>query len=265
MIALGHALRAFPSLLRIAVAEMVAYRAEMIIWILTATLPLVMLALWNAAAAEGPLAGFGQAEFARYFGVTLLVRQLTGVWVLWELNQQIRTGALSPALLRPMNPLWWQFAETVAAVPWRVLVLVPVLALVALWRPEIIFVPTPTAALGFGVSLVFALLVAWFVQCLFGILAFWFDQSLGLFQVWFFVWAVLGGYLVPLPLLPAPVAAAAAWLPFHASLGAPVELLLGLAPVGPTLAVQAGWVAILGLATMFTWRAGLRRYGAVGA
>ncbi|MDP2317410.1 MAG: ABC-2 family transporter protein [Pseudomonadota bacterium] len=260
-----HALRAFPSLLRIAVAEMVAYRAEMIIWILTATLPLVMLALWNAAAADGPLAGFGQAEFTRYFAVTLLVRQLTGVWVLWELNQQIRTGSLSPQLLRPMNPLWWQFAETVAAIPWRLVVLGPVLAAVALWRPEILFVPSPGAAVGFAISLVLSLLVAWFVQCLFGVLAFWFEQSLGLFQVYFFVWALLGGYLVPLRLLPGPVADVANWLPFHASLGAPVELLLGLAPIGSTLAIQAGWVAVLGLGTMYAWRAGLRRYGAVGA
>ncbi len=265
MSGLGRIVRAFPTLLRVAVAEMVAYRAEMIIWILTSTLPLVMLALWNAASADGPLAGFGQTEFARYFAVTLLVRQLTGVWVLWELNQQIRTGSLSPQLLRPMNPLWWQFAETLAAVPWRMVVLGPVLAGVAVWRPEIVFVPSFAQAAGFVVSLIFALLVAWFVQCLFGSLAFWFDQSLGLFQVWFFVWALLGGYVVPLPLLPEGLARVAAWLPFHASLGAPVEVLLGLAPVGPTLAVQGAWVAVLGLGSMLVWNAGLERYGAVGA
>ncbi len=257
--------RALPTLVRVAAAEMIAYRAEMIIWILTATLPLVMLALWNAAAANGPLQGFGQAEFARYFAVTLLVRQLTGVWVLWELNQQIRTGALSPMLLRPMNPLWWQFAETLAAIPWRLLVLGPVLAAVAVWRPDIVFVPTFARVVGFAVSLVLALLVAWFVQCIFGALAFWFDQSLGLFQVYFFAWALLGGYVVPLPLLPEGVAAVAAWLPFHASLGAPVEVLLGIAPIGPSVAVQAGWVAALGLLSMAVWRAGIKRYGAVGA
>ena len=258
-------LRAFPTLLRVAVAEMVAYRAEMVIWILTSTLPLVMLALWNAAAADGPLAGFGQAEFARYFAVTLLVRQLTGVWVLWELNHQIRTGALSPQLLRPVDPLWWQFAETLAAFPWRLLVLGPVLLAVGLWRPEVAFVPSAAQLAAFVVSLTGALLVAWFVQCLFGALAFWFEQSLGLFQVWFFAWALLGGYVIPLPLLPEGVAKAAAWLPFHASLGAPVEVLLGLAPVGRTLVVQGAWVLALGLLSRAVWRAGLRRYGAVGA
>lgn len=258
-------LRAFPTLLRVAVAELVAYRAEMIIWILTSTLPLVMLALWNAASAEGPLQGFGQVEFARYFAVTLLVRQLTGVWVLWEMNHLIRTGGLSPQLLRPMNPLWWQFAETLAAIPWRLVVLGPVLGAVAVWRPEIAFVPSAAQAGGFVVSLLLALLVAWFVQCLFGVLSFWFEQSLGFFQVYYFVWALLGGYVVPLPLLPQRVADVAAFLPFHASLGAPVEVLLGIAPVGPTLLVQGAWVVALGVASTLAWRAGLARYGAVGA
>jgi ABC-2 type transport system permease protein len=265
MITVIRVARAFPTLLRVAVAEMVAYRAEMVIWILTSTLPLVMLALWNAASAEGPLQGFGQAEFARYFAVTLLVRQLTGVWVLWEMNHLIRTGGLSPQLLRPMNPLWWQFAETLAAIPWRLVVLGPVLAAVALWRPEIMFVPSVARIAGFAVSLTFALLVAWFVQTLFGALAFWFDQSLGLFQVYFFVWGLLGGYVVPLPLLPTSVAKVAAVLPFHASLGAPVEVLLGIAPIGPSLAMQGAWVAVLGAASVRVWNAGVKRYGAVGA
>ena len=55
---------ASPTLMRVAWAEIVAYRAEMVIWILTATLPLVMLALWNAAAADGPIGAYGQVEFA---------------------------------------------------------------------------------------------------------------------------------------------------------------------------------------------------------
>lgn len=262
---LARVARAMPTLLRVAFAEMVAYRAEMIIWILTSTLPLVMLALWDAAAADGPLQGFGRADFARYFAITLLVRQLTGVWVMWEINHQVRTGSLSPSLLRPVHPLWWQFAETVAAIPWRLFVLGPLLGALAWARPDLLFVPTAWQLLGFAVSLLFALLIAWFVQCIFGALSFWFDQSAGLFQVWFFVWALLSGYVVPLPLLPEQVSAVAGWLPFHASLGAPVEIALGLAPVGRTLAVQALWVVVAGWVSTAVWRAGLRRYGAVGA
>lgn len=262
---LARTVRALPTILRIALAEMVAYRAEMVIWILSATLPLVMMALWNAAAEAGPIQGFGQDDFVRYFAVTLVVRQLTGAWIVWELNHQIRTGALSQQLLRPLHPIWWSLCETVAALPWRVLVLAPILAALWLWNPDVAFVPEPTRTVAFFASTALAFLVAFLVQAAFGMLAFWFDQSLGLFQVWFFTWAVLGGYVVPLPLLPPDVARVAALLPFHATLGAPVDVLLGLGDAGRTLAVQAVWVLALAALDAALWRSGIRRYGAVGA
>ena len=261
----GQMLRAAPTLLKVGFAEMVAYRAEMVVWILTATMPLVMLALWNAAASEGPLQGFGQADFARYFTATLVVRQLTGAWLVWELNHQVRTGGLSPQLLRPMNPLAWNMAETVAALPFRLLVLAPIIAVLCLWRPDIVFLPSALTLACFAGSVVLAFLLSWLVQAIFGMLSFWFEQSLGLFNLWFAAYAFLGGYMLPLQLLPPAVADLAAWLPFQATLAAPVGILLGTVELGPTLLSQAIWVVLaLGLARAM-WGRGLRRYGAVGA
>lgn len=262
---LGRTLRALPTIFRVALAEMVAYRAEMVIWILSATLPLVMMALWNAAAESGPVEGFGKDDFVRYFAVTLVVRQLTGAWIVWELNHQIRTGALSQQLLRPLHPIWWSLCETVAAVPWRIVVLAPILAALWFWNPAVAFVPEATTTVAFLLSTALAFLVAFLVQAAFGMLAFWFDQSLGLFQVWYFTWAVLGGYVIPLTLLPPDVARVAAVLPFHATLGAPVDVLLGLGDAGRTLTIQAGWVLALAALDAALWRSGIRRYGAVGA
>ena len=51
---MSHLIRALPDMLRVGAAGIVAYRAEMTIWILSATMPLIMLALWNAVAADGP-------------------------------------------------------------------------------------------------------------------------------------------------------------------------------------------------------------------
>jgi len=245
---------------------MVAYRAEMVVWILTATMPLVMLALWNAAAAQGPLAGFGQAEFARYFTATLVVRQLTGTWLVWELSNMVRTGSLSPQLLRPLHPLSLNLAETLAALPFRLVVLTPIVAALLVWRPDIAFLPAPSTLLLTALSTVLAFLLSWLVQGLFGMLAFWLDQSVGLFSVWFAIYALLGGYFLPLPLLPPMVRDAARWLPFQATLAAPVEILLGTNgdPL-EALAVQLGWVLVAGALAAWMWRAGLRRYGAVGA
>src|SRR5262249_25491438 len=45
---LWRVIRLYPALLRVSFAEAVAYRSEFFVWMLTNTLPLVMLALWSA-------------------------------------------------------------------------------------------------------------------------------------------------------------------------------------------------------------------------
>ena len=76
---LRNAVRAFPALLRVGFADALAYRAEMIVWVLATTMPLVMLALWTTVAETrpgGPLRR--SAQFVAYFLATFIVRQLTG-------------------------------------------------------------------------------------------------------------------------------------------------------------------------------------------
>lgn len=261
-------LRALPTLLRVAANELTAYRAEVLIWILTATMPLVMLAIWDSVTEAGPVGGLTQADMARYFTVTLVVRQLTSCWVVWELNQLIRAGGLSPQLLRPLHPMWFQAARHVVALPLRLGVLAPVVAMLVLWRPEMAlpldFAHLSTALLScfLGFCVVFAF------QWTFGCLAFWSGQSLGVFNVWFGLWTLFGGYLMPLSVMPETLRTIAEYLPFRAMLSLPVEIASGVLPperwLG-ALTLQLGWVVASGLLAARIWRAGLLRYGAFGA
>jgi ABC-2 type transport system permease protein len=264
----SHFLRALPDLARVGFAGVVAYRAEMIIWILSATLPLVMLALWNAVASEGPVAGLDQEEIARYFAATLLVRQLTSVWLVWELNEEIRTGRLSSKLLKPMHPLAQHAVDMAVALPLRAAVLAPMLAALLVWRPELWRTPSLMEAGLFLVAVGCAWALNFLIQALFGILSFWIDKSDGLFGVWFGLYALLSGYLAPLDTYPEPIRAVLALLPFKGMLGTPVEVLSGLrgpAEAAAQVGVSLAWVALLGLAVALGWSAGLRRYGAHGA
>jgi ABC-2 type transport system permease protein len=256
---------AWPAIFRVAMAGMVAYRAEMIIWVLSATLPLVMMALWNAAAAGGAIDGWGQTELTRYFAVNLVVRQLTGSWIVWELNWSIRKGELSPKLLRPMNPLVFNLAETLAALPFRGMVLAPLLGILVVWRPDVAFWPGLGPTLAFLVSTGLAWAVAWVVQAIFGLVAFWYQQSMGLWSGYFAIWSLCGGYFVPLALFPPGLAESVRFLPFYATLGAPIDVVLGVARVGPTLLLQAAWLVVLSTIAARMWNLGIRRYGAVGA
>lgn len=256
---------------RVGISEALAYRAEFIIWVLTATLPLVMLALWDAVARGGPIGpgdGYGRAEFARYFTVTLIARQFTASWVVWSLNEQIRTGALSPHLLRPVGPVWLHAARNIAAMPLRAVVLLPLVTLLWWWQPEMSLPTDPLRWLAFSVTVTFAWVMGFMVQTFFGLLAFWFDQSVGLYYVWFGLFSLMGGYLIPIDLLPESMQLLAHWLPFRSMLGLPVEVGAGLLPwsqLWVDMAIQLGWLVIFSVGVWWAWGRGLRRYGAFGA
>ena len=80
------------ALLRIGFAESVAYRAELFLWVLATTMPLVMMALFSAVAQGAPIGRYDQPRIVTYFLVTLIVRHLTSSWVAWQLGRDIRQG-----------------------------------------------------------------------------------------------------------------------------------------------------------------------------
>jgi ABC-2 type transport system permease protein len=231
-------------------------------------MPLVMLALWNAVAAKAPIEGLTQTEIARYFACTLVVRQLTSAWIVWELNQQIRTGGLSPKLLRPVNPLFVEAATMLAALPMRLVILVPLLCGLLIWRPDLWITPSIASLALFAVSVAMAWMIGFLIQAIFGMMSFWFDQSMGLFGVWFALYALCSGYIAPMRLFPPSVRGLLDVLPFRAMLATPVEVLGGfLTPTAalPLVATQAIWLVVLAALAALMWNRGVRRYGAYGA
>lgn len=266
---LAHALRALPSLLGVGWADMVAYRAELVIWFLTGSLPIIMMLVWDTVASEGgPVGRFGKADFAAYFTATLIARHLTGSWIVWELNQWIRTGSLSPALLKPLNPLLFLCVESLAEKPLRAAILAPLVLVLVWWRPEMSLTIGPLGLLLGALSITLGWLLNVVIQMCFGCLAFKLEQTMGLYMVYFGLWALLSGYLFPLELLPPTLFAIVQLLPFRATLGVPVEILtgglIGMAAL-EGLAFQLAWVLGIGLLARALWRWGIRHYEAFGA
>src|SRR5215470_209127 len=70
-------------LLTVWFAHMSAYRAEIVIWILTGSVPLIMLAVWigKAQAGGGAVGGFTPQDFAAYFLAAWISQQLIVAWV----------------------------------------------------------------------------------------------------------------------------------------------------------------------------------------
>jgi ABC-2 type transport system permease protein len=263
---LRAAARAYPALLRTGFAAAVAYRAEFVIWMFSTNMPLIMLALWAAVARSGPVGSYTQLGFAAYYLSTLLVRLLTGSWVVWELTMEIRQGDLAMRLLRPIHPLIAYSAENLAAVPLRGIVAIPVVSIL-LWAARGQLGHDPILWLLLMPALLGAWLLTFLVMALIGTLALYLESATSLFEAWLGISAVLSGYLVPLDLFPQAVQRIALVLPFRFLLSFPVELMLGKHGRGDALALLGGqwlYVAFALLATNLVWRAGLRRFSAYG-
>lgn len=267
--ALARALRAFPTLLRVGVAEAVAYRAEFVIWLLTTTMPLVMLALWSEVAREGgTVGGFTEHDFVAYFLASFIVRQLTGCWVAWDLNREIREGLISMRLLKPVHPLAAYSAENLAVLPMRLLLSMPI-ALLALWlagRDHVTHDPLMFAF--FGVAVAGAWFLSFSIMALIGSLAFFIESTLAVADLWFGLFFILSGYFVPIALFPAWLRNIADVLPFRSMLGLPVEMLIGMQTRAGALhgmAIEWAWVLCCWAGAIALFNAGARRYSAYGA
>jgi ABC-2 type transport system permease protein len=256
-----------PTLLRVGFADAVAYRAELIVWLLSTNLALVMMAITTAVSREAPVGRFGPGDFVAYYLATLIVRLLTGAWVVWEANMEIRQGTLAFRLLRPIHPLFAYAAENVAAIPMRAAIALPIagVALFTVGRSHV--TRDPRLWLVFLLAVAGAWLITFLAMSVIAALAFWVDSAVSVAQIWFGLFTILSGYVMPLEIFPPWIAAAARFLPFRYMLAFPVETIIGKTALGAALVelgIQWLFVAGLALAARATWRAGLERYSAFG-
>lgn len=270
---LRNTVRSLPALMRVGFAEAVAYRAELFVWVLATTMPLIMLALWTAVARDAPVTGggrnYGQAELTAYFLSTFIVRQLTGSWVAWEISMDVRQGALSMRLLKPVHPLFAYAVGNLAALPMRLVVAIPIAIamLAAVGHRQL--TSDPVLWVLFAFSLLGGWLVTLSINLAIGSLALFLESSAKVMDVYLAAFFVMSGYIVPIALFPAGVRAAADVLPFRYQIGLPVELMTrayeGQREVAlGMLGRQWLYVVALMLVTALVWRRGLRRFEAYG-
>jgi ABC-2 type transport system permease protein len=249
---------------------MSAYRAEIVIWMLSGAVPLIMLAVWigKARASGGSVQGYTPQDFAAYFLAAWITQQWIVAWVAWDLSNEIRLGYLSARLLRPIDPIWefgaGHLTERFVRLPFMVAIIGAGLLLVPGTRltPDALHVLAfvPCILLAFGIQFLRSYCV--------GLLSFWFDQATALDDFYYIIAAFLTGGFAPLTFYPPAVRAAVEWTPFPYLVYYPVRVLTGAAGASEivrVLGVQFGWLVVFWCIRLLLWQRGLRRYGAVGA
>jgi len=259
--------RTLPMLLRVGMSETVAYRVEFLVWVLTATQPLVMMSLMTFIAREQSFDGHSAPDFVAYYLATLIVRHLTGSWVSWRLTQEIRMGTLAMRLLRPIHPFYAHLASQLAAIPLRAVIAV-VLAAILLMTSGAATLPHDAVQLALApMSIMLAWLISFSVYFTIGSLALFLTETVAIGTIYFSLFSLFSGYLMPLDMLPYPIETLAGWLPFKFMLAVPVTILtqdLSTTACVHLLGGQVVWVVITTALALWTWSHGIKRFEAVG-
>lgn len=262
-------LKIWKALFSIWLQDGLAYRASAVIWILSDTIPaMIMPAVFIAGMAQGgQIGGFDASQFVSYYLVMLLFANFITSHLMWDMAYEIKEGIFTNHLLRPVS--YFQ-SSTVRNLAWRVMrtmLFIPIFGLLLLFYGK--YLTNVHVYLGWEVwvAVVLGHIVSWCFVFMMTMLALFFTEVQSIFALYYFPMLFLSGQLFPIHLLPEWASKAAMFLPFYYTTGLPVELVvqrIAPATAHSLLAVQLLWIVVSLLGARLLWKYGLRHYTAVG-
>ncbi|WP_329485291.1 ABC-2 family transporter protein [Kitasatospora sp. NBC_01246] len=247
------------------------YRSTFVINAVTATTAVgLQVFLWRAVYAGrtgGLPGGYDLPELTTYVLLAQMLALLQASRVDEEVAGEVQRGDIAVSLLRPVS---YPLARFAAGLPVSLVnagtVAVPVVLLYALLLP--LSAPSWAGGLLFALSAGLSLVIGFGVNLLVGLAGFVTTNIWGVRIVKDSVVAFFAGQVVPLALMPGPLAAVAHLLPFQALVDGPLRLLLGHyrgpAEAAGILAGQAGWAVGLTALAALAWRGAVRRVEVLG-
>lgn len=242
------------------------YRAQAVIWILTAVFPTMTTAyVWVAASGGRSVGQFNQASLIVYFLGAIILANITTSAIGFDMGQEIKDGKLSFYLVRPLDYFSYQFIANLSWRLFRSLIFVPfLLVLVAIY-----FRDFAATSVHIDATLILLIimghLISFFIGFAIGSVALFLEESRAVTTLFLLANLMLSGQLVPVSLMPPFLRTSAEILPFHFVMSVPLEYF-----VGHTQSVQAlllsgvVWMAVLFLIGQLVYRTGLKHYSAIG-
>jgi ABC-2 type transport system permease protein len=252
-------------------AEQWQYRANlwmyMLYWLVS---PIVYLSVWSTVAtAQGSVNGLTANDFTTYYLTLLIVDTITSDITIHILGYKIQDGTLSSELLKPVHPILTStLVNNIAFKALTLMALMPIwLVLCGLFQPNFggvtlgsLLLSIPAVIIGFSISF----LMGATITCL----AFWTTRIYSLSEFYFAFVLLFAGQFVPLDLMPPAIQQIAQFLPFQLFKYFPIQLILGKLStevIVRDFAMGVVWLILAFVVFRIVWKAGLKRFSAVGA
>lgn len=255
--------------LRVTLIRYMAYRVELVIWLISMILqPVIFLAVWQNAASQvgGSLNGFDRGEIATYFILVMLINHITMAWVMFEWEARVQKGELSYLLLRPHHVVHRDLGENIAfkTATFPVMLLTAI-GLIITFNPT--FTLHPRSILAFIPTLLLAYALRFAIDWITALGAFYTTRVDAINVIHFFLLLLFSGQMSPIPMLPPQLQAIAAFLPYRWMVDFPVRLFMGrltFEEIVWGLIAQVFWIVVLFVIGFVVWRNGLKKFTAVG-
>jgi len=263
------------TILRISIAERLAYRVDFALGTLMRFLPIVtQIFLWDAifrgmTSGPGPIAGYNYHDLIAYYLLTMVSRAFSSMpGLASSIARDIRDGTIKKYLLQPVDMLSFVLMSRLAHKLVYYGVATGPFALV-FWICRGYFSGWPDAwtMLAFIASLLMSFLLGFFLEATLGMIGFWFLEVSSLLFVYMLVSFFFSGQMFPLDMMPSYWPTVLKLIPLQYMAYFPAAVFLQKV-TGPQLAwglaAEAFWVVFFYLSARTMFHYGVRRYSAYG-
>jgi len=241
------------------------YRVNVVVGLLGLVLGLYVLhlvwtELYRANAAIAP-AGITLPAMLTYMVIGQLALLVVQVDSTPLIREKVREGIIAYDLLRPVRFPLYLFADNLGSAAFRLLIALPAAVLAALLL-DVQLPPDGEHVLAFGLSLGLGFVIAFLLDFLANLTAFWTLETFGLQYMLRFAGFVLSGVFVPLWFFPDVWRPLVTALPFASIYGTPLSIFvgrLGGIELWSAVLIQVAWILLLAAAAGWAWSAAERR------
>lgn len=267
------------AIFRVALEERLAYRGDFALGTLMRFLPIVtQIFLWwaifesvsQAGPGKGTLVGYTFPDMVAYYLLSMLARAFSSMPGLASTTaKQIREGEIKKYIIQPIDLIGFMLLGRAAhKIAYYTIAIFPFALVFFLCRGYFTSGwPSPDVIVAFGISLVFAFMLGYFLDLCIGLIGFWFLEVSSLLFVYMLLNFFLSGHMFPLDLLPQPWGTIVDYLPFKYLAYFPAAIFLGKIPPGELwtqIGIEAAWLGALIVTSRVLYQRGLRRYSGFG-
>jgi ABC-2 type transport system permease protein len=248
------------------------YRANFLISIISAIVPIfIQTFFWLSiyrSSGNAVVFGYTFSQIISYTVLAQLVSRFVRTGFEYEINEDIKTGGLNKFIIRPMGYFTYKlFSYMGSKIVYFIMIAVLIAVSIVVLMLNVGSSVTALSTVYFMISLTFALILNFMIFFCISTLCFWLSEIGFLFEAIRIIIITLSGGIFPLDIFGKDVVGVLNYLPFKYTISFPVELInnkiTGVNALSGFI-IQDAWIIFFLFLSVVLWKAGSKKYIAIG-